>query len=110
MSLYKIQNSNTKLFFSRFAYFRGYTKAGKPRKTGPGTQVPLFTEYNRAQFLDIDGLNRVVRFAILNGSEVFFEDTEIIAYQYAPVKTTLRMKTVRNRHEGKIIMEKLRAK
>ena len=106
---YRIRNKTTGLFYVDWEYDRGLTKAGKPRKTGaPVGRLACFRAVS--PYTTLEWLNNTIENAIRFQIKGMFEDTEIVAYEYKPVKTTLKMDTVKNRHEAKVIMEKLKAK
>ena len=108
MRRYKIRQISTGLFFYYFSYQRPFRKNGRNRKTtGPGILIACFSK--DVDVSCIEHLNSYVRLAIFHQVENFFVDTEIIAYEYQPIRTTMKMKTVQNRWEQKIIMEKLKA-
>lgn len=108
MRKYKIRQKSTGLFFLRFVYGRGLTKTGKPRKTGPRKYVAVFEKDMDGDPVSIELINDWCRRAIYDQIPEFFEDTEILAYEYHPTKCSVKLGTMRNRWEQKIIMEKLR--
>lgn len=108
MRKYKIRQKSTGLFFLRFVYERGFTKAGKPKKTGPGKYVALFGNGDRDP-QTIDHINNHCDSALRHQALCFFEDTEIVAYEYKQVTCRVKLETIRVRIGQKLVIEALKA-
>lgn len=106
---YKIKNNITGKYFKSFNWTHGLRKDGKPRKTGFLKLEVLFSTFEEAYFRDIEQLNIEVWRAVYNNQTDLFDNCEVVAYTMQPTKTNVRLATMRNRTEAKVIMAKLKA-
>lgn len=104
MRKYRIQQKSTGLFFSNFNYTRKLTKSGRPSKGGK--YIAVFTAITEPRSVGV--INDYCRSAIYNRVENFFHDTEIMAYEYAKVRSTIKIKTMESRWGQKVVIEKLK--
>jgi len=106
---YKIKNKETGLYFRKWAWVRPLTKSGKISKRSIGTLTAQFGDFDNTDYFDIHRLNMLIKESIENNIPDIFDNCEVLAYTLQPVRTTVRLETVRRRLEANAIMAKLKA-
>lgn len=107
MRVYKIKDTKSGLFFFGFMISRGLTKTGKPRKIGPYHLAAEFLTEEEVSYRNINSINSIIKRAILD-KVPNFEDTEIIAYEHQKVPSSVKMETLKYRHQSAILVQRLR--
>ena len=114
MVKYRIRQTSTGLYYQGYEYNYGFRKDGKPRTSGLMERHLKFAKDskndNRRIYLTIKDLNYVIDWANRNKCHKELDGCEVVAYKMTETITTVKLNNIRERAEGKLIMEKLKGK
>lgn len=107
MRTYSIRHKETNRYIHGIHFALPPKKNGEPRKTGKREYQIIFKD--SVNYLTIARLTYMVESLKKNIVDLDFDDYELQAFEYSPVKPSMKLSTVVRRIEERAIMRKLRS-